>query len=56
MVFLLCGFAEKAGLSKEMGALIAGVSIAAFPYGADVIAKLSGIRDFFITLFLSLSE
>ncbi|OOV47272.1 potassium transporter Kef [Leptospira kirschneri serovar Pomona] len=49
--FLLCGFAEKAGLSKEMGALVAGVSIAAFPYGADVIAKLSGIRDFFITLF-----
>ncbi|ABJ77331.1 cation:proton antiporter [Leptospira borgpetersenii] len=49
--FLLCGFAEKAGLSKEMGALIAGISIAAFPYGADVIAKLSGIRDFFITLF-----
>ncbi|TGM53604.1 cation:proton antiporter [Leptospira adleri] len=49
--FLLCGFAERAGLSKEMGALIAGVSIAAFPYGADVIAKLSGIRDFFITLF-----
>lgn len=50
-MFLLCGFAEKAGLSKEMGALIAGISIAAFPYGADVIAKLSGIRDFFITLF-----
>ncbi|EMJ98121.1 cation:proton antiporter [Leptospira alstonii] len=49
--FLLCGLAERAGLSKEMGALIAGVSIAAFPYGADVIAKLSGIRDFFITLF-----
>ncbi|MDL5245672.1 cation:proton antiporter [Leptospira weilii] len=49
--FLLCGFAERAGLSKEMGALIAGISIAAFPYGADVIAKLSGIRDFFITLF-----
>ncbi|WP_082295819.1 cation:proton antiporter [Leptospira santarosai] len=49
--FLLCGLAERAGLSKEMGALIAGISIAAFPYGADVIAKLSGIRDFFITLF-----
>ncbi|TGK21195.1 potassium transporter Kef [Leptospira fluminis] len=49
--FLLCGIAEKAELSKEMGALIAGVSIAAFPYGADVISKLSGIRDFFITLF-----
>ncbi|PNV75383.1 cation:proton antiporter [Leptospira inadai] len=49
--FLLCGIAEKAELSKEMGALIAGVSIAAFPYGVDVISKLSGIRDFFITLF-----
>ncbi|MCR1792025.1 MULTISPECIES: cation:proton antiporter [unclassified Leptospira] len=49
--FFLCGVAEKLELSKEMGALIAGVSIAAFPYGADVISKLSGIRDFFITLF-----
>lgn len=49
--FLSCGLAEKAGLSREMGALIAGMSIAAFPYGADVIAKLSGVRDFFVTLF-----
>lgn len=49
--FLVCGLAEKAGLSKEMGALIAGMSIAAFPYGADVIAKLGGVRDFFVTLF-----
>lgn len=49
--FLTCGLAEKAGLSKEMGALIAGMSIAAFPYGTDVIAKLAGVRDFFVTLF-----
>jgi Kef-type K+ transport system membrane component KefB len=49
--FVLCGLAEKAGLSKEMGALIAGLSIAAFPYGMDVISKLTGIRDFFVTLF-----
>jgi Kef-type K+ transport system membrane component KefB len=49
--FLLAGLAEKAGLSKEMGALIAGLSIAAFPYGAEVIAKLVGVRDFFVTLF-----
>lgn len=49
--FSVCGLAEEAGLSKEMGALIAGMSIAAFPYGADVIAKLSGVRDFFVTLF-----
>ena len=49
--FGLGAAAEHLGLSKEMGALIAGLSIAAFPYGADVISKLSGVRDFFVTLF-----
>lgn len=49
--FLLCAVSEAAGLSKEMGALIAGMAIAAFPYGADIIGKISGIRDFFVTLF-----
>jgi hypothetical protein len=34
-----------------MGALIAGMVIAAFPYGTEVIARLSGVRDFFVTLF-----
>lgn len=41
----------QVGLSMEMGALIAGVSLATFPYNLDVIAKVVGIRDFFITLF-----
>lgn len=49
--FAVAGAAQSAGLSKEMGALIAGMSIAAFPFGADVTAKLAGIRDFFVTLF-----
>lgn len=49
--FLVSGTANAVGLSKEMGALIAGISIAAFPYSIDVIAKITGIRDFFITLF-----
>ena len=49
--FLVSGLANAVGLSKEMGALIAGLSIAAFPYSLDVIAKITGIRDFFITLF-----
>lgn len=39
------------GLSMEMGALIAGVSLATFPYSGDVIGKVTSIRDFFITLF-----
>ncbi len=49
--FLVSGTANAVGLSKEMGALVAGLSIAAFPYSIDVIAKITGIRDFFITLF-----
>jgi Kef-type K+ transport system membrane component KefB len=49
--FAVAAAAQMAGLSREMGALFAGVSIAAFPYGADVTAKLAGIRDFFVTLF-----
>jgi voltage-gated potassium channel Kch len=35
----------------EMGALIAGISLATFPYNLDVLAKVVSIRDFFITLF-----
>ncbi len=49
--FLVAGGARAVGLSREMGALVAGLSIAAFPYGADVSAKLAGVRDFFVTLF-----
>jgi Kef-type K+ transport system membrane component KefB len=49
--FVVSGVAERLGLSREMGALIAGVSISAFPYGADVISKITGVRDFFVTLF-----
>jgi len=50
--FAVCGLAQLAGLSKEMGALIAGVSISTFPYNLDVVAKVINIRDFFIMLFL----
>lgn len=39
------------GLSMGMGALIAGVSLATFPYNLDVNARVLNIRDFFITLF-----
>ena len=51
--FLVCLVAAnpKVGLSMEMGALIAGVTMATFPYNLDVIAKVISIRDFFITLF-----
>jgi len=49
--FLVSGAADTIGLSREMGALIAGVSMSTFPYNVDVIAKVTNIRDFFVTLF-----
>lgn len=49
--FVVCAGADAAGLSREMGALIAGVAISAFPYSLDITAKIASIRDFFVTLF-----
>ncbi|GAB7078475.1 cation:proton antiporter domain-containing protein [Megalodesulfovibrio paquesii] len=49
--FLVSEAAGAVGLSREMGALIAGVSLSTFPYNIDVIAKVVNIRDFFVTLF-----
>ncbi len=49
--FLVSGVASALGLSREMGALIAGVGMSTFPYNLDVIAKVVNIRDFFVTLF-----
>jgi Kef-type K+ transport system membrane component KefB len=49
--FFVSGAADWLGLSREMGALIAGVGMSTFPYNVDVIAKVTNIRDFFVTLF-----
>src|SRR6266700_4699714 len=49
--FAVAEFAEFLGLSREMGALVAGVSLSTFPYALDVTAKVTSLRDFFITLF-----
>jgi voltage-gated potassium channel Kch len=49
--FALAGFADYLKLSSAMGALIAGVMISTFPYTLDVVAKVTSLRDFFVTLF-----
>ena len=49
--FLIAGLAGVFHLSREMGALIAGVAISTFPYTLDIAAKLTSLRDFFVTLF-----
>lgn len=48
------GFAalfEKAGFSIEIGALLAGVSLASLPYSSEMASRLKPLRDFFIVIF-----
>ena len=49
--FAMAGFADWLGLSTAMGALIAGMMVSTFPYTLDVVAKVTSLRDFFVTLF-----
>ena len=49
--FALAGLADWLGLSYAMGALVAGVMVSTFPYTLDVVAKVTSLRDFFVTLF-----
>ncbi|MGH6726255.1 MAG: cation:proton antiporter [Pseudolabrys sp.] len=49
--FFVGEIADYLKLSREMGALVAGVSLSTFPYALDVTARVTALRDFFITLF-----
>jgi Kef-type K+ transport system membrane component KefB/voltage-gated potassium channel Kch len=49
--FLVGELAERLGLSRTMGALVAGVALSTFPYALDVSVKVTSLRDFFVTLF-----
>lgn len=42
---------EKTGFSIEIGALLAGVSLASLPYTQEISARLRPLRDFFIVVF-----
>jgi Kef-type K+ transport system membrane component KefB len=45
------GVAVEISVSMEMGALIAGATIATSPYAYEVVARVVHLRDFFVTLF-----
>ncbi len=48
------GFAalfEQVGFSIEIGALLAGVSLASLPYSSEMASRLKPLRDFFIVIF-----
>jgi Kef-type K+ transport system membrane component KefB len=48
---MVAGAAEYIGLSFEMGAFIAGVSIATLPIAMVIAEELKPLRDFFLILF-----
>ncbi len=48
---LVASLFDWAGLSHEVGALFAGVSLAGLPYASEMAAKLKPLRDFFIVIF-----
>lgn len=49
--FTIALAAEMLGLSIEIGAFVAGISLASLPYTYEINAKAKVLRDFFITMF-----
>lgn len=49
--FLIALISEVIGFNVEIGAFIAGVSLASLPYTFEINAKAKVLRDFFITIF-----
>jgi len=48
---LLSAVGEYLGFSKEVGAFLAGVSLASTPYREAIAARLVGLRDFLLLFF-----
>lgn len=42
---------EVSGFSLEIGALLAGISLAGLPYAQEISARLRPLRDFFVVVF-----
>jgi len=49
--FVVALLSEMIGFNVEIGAFIAGVSLASLPYTLEINAKAKVLRDFFITIF-----
>ncbi|KKQ83665.1 MAG: Transporter, CPA2 family [Parcubacteria group bacterium GW2011_GWB1_38_8] len=47
----MASFFYTIGFSLEIGALIAGVTLAASPFAYEIVSRLKPLRDFFIMLF-----
>src|SRR3989344_1822840 len=49
--FLLSSIAYRLGLSLEIGAFLAGVSLTVIPFNHVILNKVKPLRDFFIVIF-----
>lgn len=47
----IAAIAKAAGFSIEVGALLAGISLAPLPYTKEMVSRLKPLRDFFIVIF-----
>lgn len=50
---LLAAVGGYFGLSKELGGLLAGISLASTPFKEAISARLSSLRDFLLLFFSS---
>jgi Kef-type K+ transport system membrane component KefB len=46
----IASLSARAGFSLQIGALLAGVSLASMPYATEIASRLKPLRDFFIIL------
>src|SRR3989339_559823 len=49
--FAIAGFGEMAGISLEVGAILAGLALGSSRYQMEISSRVRPIRDFFIALF-----
>ena len=48
---LLAAIGSQLGLSKELGGLLAGISLASTPFKEAIVARLASLRDFLLLFF-----
>ncbi|MGH1399455.1 MAG: cation:proton antiporter, partial [Alphaproteobacteria bacterium] len=48
---MLAALCDMLGLSKELGGLLAGITLASTPYRENIISRLGALRDFLLLFF-----
>jgi Kef-type K+ transport system membrane component KefB len=49
--FLFAIICDALGFSKEIGAFVAGLSLATLPYNLEIIGRVKPLKDFFLVIF-----